>query len=184
MPLAITLRSNTIVAANAPECALRLDRQKAAVSQPQQVPNPSSAGRQISRTEPPPTAEPSRLRNHPNRAKHEIPIDHHRNPAGSCLGGFPTPDGIRKPSPSRPSVIRRRPPQKRTWAAILPATLTSLGREVIHRLAQRRNRRERQTGILLGTECSPQGAERGSIPASSERLRDLTNRLRLVLLVL
>ena len=76
------------------------------------------------------------------------------------------------------------PPQKRTWAAILPATLTSLGREVMHCLAQRRDRRERKTGILLGTECGPKGAERGSIPASSERLRDLTNRLRLVLLVL
>jgi hypothetical protein len=112
MPLAITLRSNTIVAANAPECALRLDRQKAAVSQPQQVPNPSSAGRQISRTEPPPTAEPSRLRNHPNRAKHEIPIDHHRNPAGSCLGGFPTPDGIRK---RIKSFCGAKPPQKLGW---------------------------------------------------------------------
>ena len=66
-------------------------------------------GDEFSRTEPPPTAEPSRLRNHPNRAKHEIPIDHHRNPAGSCLGGFPTPDGIRKPSPSRTFRLRSRP---------------------------------------------------------------------------
>ena len=100
--LALTSRRNTTVAANAPECALRQDQRKAAVSQPQQVPKPPSARRRISRTKPPPTAEPSRLRNHSNRAKHEIPIDHHRNPAGSCLGGFPTPDGIRKPSPSRP----------------------------------------------------------------------------------
>jgi hypothetical protein len=36
----------------------------------------------------PPTAEPSRLRNHPNRAKHETPIDHHRNSAGFVLGRF------------------------------------------------------------------------------------------------
>src|ERR1700761_6018939 len=96
---AINSRRNT-VAANAPECPLRQDQRKAAVSQPQQVLDPPSARRQISRTEPPPTAEPSRLRNQTSRAKHEIPIDHHRNPAGSCLGGFPTPDGIRKPSPS------------------------------------------------------------------------------------
>jgi hypothetical protein len=99
MPLAITLRSNTIVAANAPEFALRLDRQKLLSLSRSRFPIRHPPGRQISRTEPPPTAEPSRLRNHPNRAKHEIPIDHHRNPAGSCLGGFPTPDGIRKPSP-------------------------------------------------------------------------------------
>jgi hypothetical protein len=50
----------------------------------------------------PANASPIRLRNHPNRSKREIPIDHHRCPAGSCLGGFPTPDGIRKPSPSLP----------------------------------------------------------------------------------
>jgi hypothetical protein len=42
---------------------------------------------------------PGRLRNDFNQAKFEIPIDHHRSPAGSCLGGFRTPDGIRKPSP-------------------------------------------------------------------------------------
>jgi hypothetical protein len=53
----------------------------------------------ISLTKPPPTPAPSRLRNDLNRAKLEIPIDHHRSPAGSCMGGFRTPDGIRKPSP-------------------------------------------------------------------------------------
>ncbi len=35
----------------------------------------------------------------PARAKAEIPIDRCRRPAGSCLGGFRTPNGIRKPSP-------------------------------------------------------------------------------------
>jgi hypothetical protein len=58
----------------------------------------------ISLTKPPPTPAPSRLRNDLNRAKLEIPIDHHRSPAGSCMGGFRTPDGIRKPSPSWSSV--------------------------------------------------------------------------------
>jgi hypothetical protein len=80
---------------------LRQDQRKAAVAQPPPVLDPPSAGQQISSIKSPPTVEPSRLRNHPNRAKYEIPIGHHRNPAGSCLGGFPTPDGIRKPSPKR-----------------------------------------------------------------------------------
>jgi len=30
----------------------------------------------------------------------------HRNIAGSCMGGFRAPDGIRKPSPSSPSPPR------------------------------------------------------------------------------
>jgi hypothetical protein len=98
--LTLTSRRNTQVAANAPEFAFRQDRREAAVSQPRPVPDPPSARRQISLTKPPPTPESSRPRNHPNRAKYEIPIDRRRNPAGSCLGGFPTPDGIRKPSPS------------------------------------------------------------------------------------
>jgi hypothetical protein len=99
--LTLTSRRNTQVAANAPEFAFRQDRREAAVSQPRPVPDPPSARRQISLTKPPPTPESSRPRNHPNRAKYEIPIDRRRNPAGSCLGGFPTPDGIRKPSPTR-----------------------------------------------------------------------------------
>ena len=99
--LTLTSRRNTQVAANAPEFAFRQDRREAAVSQPRPVPDPPSARRQISLTKPPPTPESSRPRNHPNRAKYEIPIDRRRNPAGSCLGGFPTPDGIRKPSPWR-----------------------------------------------------------------------------------
>ncbi len=35
------------------------------------------------------------------KAKSAIPIDRRRNPAGSCMSGFRTPDGIRKPSSSR-----------------------------------------------------------------------------------
>src|ERR1700751_4321784 len=66
----------------------------------------------------------------------------------------------------------------------LAGDATSLGLKVLHCLAQRCNRRERKPGIFLGTECSPKCAERGSVPASSERLRDPTNRLRLVLFVL
>ena len=36
------------------------------------------------------------------RAKPQIPIDRCRTHAGSCLGGFRTPNGIRKPSPFLP----------------------------------------------------------------------------------
>jgi Putative transposase len=38
-----------------------------------------------------------------NQAKRGIPIDQRRRPAGSCMGGFRTPDGNRKPSPIRSS---------------------------------------------------------------------------------
>ena len=62
--------------------------------------------------------------------------------------------------------------------------LTPLDLQVTHRLSQGRSGRERKAGILFATECGPKGAERGSIPVSSERLRDQTNRLSLVLLVL
>jgi hypothetical protein len=41
--------------------------------------------------------------------KLEIPIDHHRSPASSCMGGFRTPDGIRKPSPCQ-SLNHTSPP--------------------------------------------------------------------------
>ncbi|HVC61880.1 MAG TPA: hypothetical protein VND19_16140, partial [Acetobacteraceae bacterium] len=40
-----------------------------------------------------------------NRAKLEIPIDHRRIPAGSCLGGFSTP----APCPERAACDGRRP---------------------------------------------------------------------------
>ena len=65
----------------------------------------------ISLNKSPPTPAPSRFRRHLNKAKLQIPIDHRRSPAGSCMGGFrtpaPCPDarpvmaGIRKPSPCR-----------------------------------------------------------------------------------
>jgi hypothetical protein len=69
--------------------------------QPWPVPDPRSAWRKISLTTSPPKPAPTQFRQHLNRAKLEIPIDHHHSPAGSGMGGFPTPDGIRKPSPCR-----------------------------------------------------------------------------------
>jgi hypothetical protein len=94
--LALTLGRNTRVAANAPGRTLRQAQRDRTECQPRPVPDPRSAERKISRTKPPPTPEPIRIRNQLNRAKLEFPIDHHRSPAGSCMGGFPTPDGIRK----------------------------------------------------------------------------------------
>ena len=72
--------------------------------QPRPVPDPRSAGRKTPLTKSQPTPAPNRFRNQLNRAKLEIPIDHRRSPAGSCLGGFRMPDGIRKPSPQQTSA--------------------------------------------------------------------------------
>jgi hypothetical protein len=98
-------------AAKAPRHARRQDSAKRAGYQPRQDATSGLVWRKISLTNAPPTPAPSRFRHHHNRAKLEIPIDHRRNHAGSCLGGFrtpaPCPDarpemaGIRKPSPSR-----------------------------------------------------------------------------------
>ena len=76
-----------------------------------QLPIHAPPGEQSHSTSPRPA--PSRFRRHHSRAKLQIPIDHRRSPAGSCMGGFrtpaPCPDarpvmaGIRKPSPSRRS---------------------------------------------------------------------------------
>ena len=42
-----------------------------------------------------------------------------RNPAGSCMGDFPTPDGIRKPSPTTSfAVVSGRPGSRRLCAKI------------------------------------------------------------------
>ena len=71
----------------------------------------------------PPTPAPGQLRNDFNQAKLEIPIDHHRSPAGSCLGGFPTPDGIRKPSPNLPHRRMALRLQVGHPIAALPATV-------------------------------------------------------------
>ena len=109
--LATTLRRNTAIAANVPESALHQDPRKPAGSQPRQGLDPPSVQQQISRTKPRPPTKPSQIRNYPNRAKHENPIDRHRSPAGSCLGGFRTPHGIRKPSPSQPKKIRAPNPE-------------------------------------------------------------------------
>ena len=62
----------------------------------------ANAGRKISLAASPPPPSPTRRRHHRARAKPEIPIDRCRSPAGSCLGGFRTPNGIRKPSPTQP----------------------------------------------------------------------------------
>ena len=72
---------------------------EAAVSQSQQVPDPSSAGRRFPRTEPPPTARPEPAAQPPQPRKTRNPHRPSPQPRGSCLGGFPTPDRIRKPSP-------------------------------------------------------------------------------------
>jgi hypothetical protein len=107
--LALTSRRNTTVTTNASRHALRQDQRHTTGYQPRPVRDPRSASRKISLTNSQPTPAPSRLRNHLNRAKLEIPIDRRRSPAGSCLGGFrtpaPCPDarpamaGVRKPSP-------------------------------------------------------------------------------------
>ena len=101
---------------NAPRHALHQDQRKRAEYQPLPDPDSSLARRKISLTKLSPVPAPSRFRRHHNRAKLEIPIDHRRSPAGSCMGGFrtpaPCPDarpemaGVRKPSPSKPKMRR------------------------------------------------------------------------------
>ena len=111
--LALTSGRSTFVAANAPGRALRQGQHDRTDHQPWPVPDPRFAWRKISllRSSTAPTT--NQLRNHLDDAKLEIPIDRHRNPAASCMGGFRTPAlclaarpelaGIRKPSPSRSS---------------------------------------------------------------------------------
>jgi hypothetical protein len=48
------------------------------------------AWRKSSLTKFPPAPAQSRLRHHHDQAKLEIPIDLHRSPRGSCMGGFRT----------------------------------------------------------------------------------------------
>ena len=100
--LALISRRNTAVAANAPIRALRQDQRNSTEYEPRPAPDPRSAWRKIPLTKFPPTPVPSRFRRHLNQAKLQIPIDHRRSPADSCMGGFRTPDGIRKPSPWLP----------------------------------------------------------------------------------
>lgn len=51
-------------------------------------PTQRSPWRRNSTTNSPSSPESRQLRRHNGRAKPEIPIDHDRSPAGSCLGGF------------------------------------------------------------------------------------------------
>jgi hypothetical protein len=109
--LAPISRRNTAVAANAPIHALRHDQRDRTEYEPWPTSDPRAAWRKISLNKPQPTPAPSRFRRHHSRAKLQIPIDHRRSPAGSCMGGFRTPTpcpdarpvmaGIRKPSPTR-----------------------------------------------------------------------------------
>jgi len=109
--LARTSRRNTSVATSAPRHALHQDERKRAGYQPGPDPDSGLDRRKIPLAKPQPAPAPSRLRNHLNRAKVEIPINRRRSPAGSCMGGFRTPapcldarpamPGIRKPSPKR-----------------------------------------------------------------------------------
>ena len=130
--LALTSRRNTTVTTNAPIHALHQDHRERTEYQPWPDPDPRAARRKISLTRPPPVPAPSRFRHLHNQAKLEIPIDHRRNPAGSCLGGFrtpaPCPDarpamaGIRKPSPLLAAQASRAAPPKRTSHCRPPAT--------------------------------------------------------------
>jgi hypothetical protein len=118
--LALTSGRSTFVAANAPGRALRQGQHDRTDHQPWPVPDPRFAWRKISllRSSTAPTT--NQLRNHLDDAKLEIPIDRHRNPAGSCMGGFRTPAlclaarpelaGIRKPSPTSPFRTLHRGP--------------------------------------------------------------------------
>jgi hypothetical protein len=109
--LARTSHRSTSVATNAPKHALHQNQCKRAGYQPRPDPDSRPAWRKISLANSPTTPAPTRFRNQLTQAKLEIPIDHHRSPAGSCLGGFrtpaPSPDarpamaGVRKPSPWR-----------------------------------------------------------------------------------
>src|SRR5208283_3008493 len=98
---ALLSRRNTQVPANAHTHALRQDRDKSSEIRVRPDPDPEAAWRKTSLTTSPPAASPPRSCHHHARPKTEIPIDRRRTPAGSCLGGFRTPDGIRKPSPWR-----------------------------------------------------------------------------------
>jgi hypothetical protein len=83
--------------------AFRQDRDKRHEPRKWSALNPATARRKVSITTSPPAPSPTRRRHHHARAKPEIPIDRRRRPAGSCLGGFRTPGGIRKPSLLRPA---------------------------------------------------------------------------------
>src|SRR5208337_4794785 len=106
--------------ANAHTHGLRQDRDKSSEILIPPDPDPETARGKTSLTTPPPAASPPRSCHHHARPKTEIPIDRRRTPAGSCLGGFRTPDGIRKPSPSR-SLMR---------GVVMPQSGRSIGVEL------------------------------------------------------
>src|SRR5208283_2317099 len=108
---ALPSRRNTQVPANAPTHAFRQDRDRSSEIRVRPDPDPEAARRKTSLTTPPPAASPPRSCHHHARLKTEIPIDRRRTPAGSCLGGFRTPDGIRKPSPTPPPARRTGDPE-------------------------------------------------------------------------
>jgi hypothetical protein len=89
--LALTSRRNTTVTTNAPRHAVHQDQRKRAGYQLRPDPESSLVRQKISCTRLPSVPAPSRFRRHHNQAKLKIPIDHRRNPAGSCLGGFRAP---------------------------------------------------------------------------------------------
>jgi hypothetical protein len=136
--LALISRRNTAVAANAPTHALRHDQRDRTEYEPWPAPDPRSDWRNISLNKSPPTPAPSRFRRHHNKAKLQIPIEHRRSPAGSCMGGFrtpaPCPDarpvmaGIRKPSPSAPLKSPSDYPGKRTFVLARLRALRSFKR--------------------------------------------------------
>jgi hypothetical protein len=96
---ALTSRRNAPCSGDRHLRALRQLRDKTPQSRRRPVPNPATARRKASLAASLSAPSSPRRRHLPARAKAEIPIDRCRRPAGSCLGGFRTPNGIRKPSP-------------------------------------------------------------------------------------
>ena len=80
----------------------RHDRGKRREARWRSIPNPTVAWSKVSLAASLSAPSPTPRRHRRARLKLEIPIDPRRNPAGSCLGGFRTPHGIRKPSPKLP----------------------------------------------------------------------------------
>ena len=98
----LTSRQNALCSGDRYPRARRHDRGKRREARWRSIPNPTVAWSKVSLAASPSAPSPTPRRHRRARLKLEIPIDPRRNPAGSCLGGFRTPHGIRKPSPNEP----------------------------------------------------------------------------------
>ena len=98
----LTSHRNALCSGDGHLRACRHDRGQRREARKRPNPNPAVAWSNVSLTASLSAPSPTPRRHHRDRLKLEVPIDRRRTPAGSCLGGFRTPHGIRKPSPKQP----------------------------------------------------------------------------------